>query len=434
MEATKELSAAAKLQSSAIEVDLRQQRLYARGVASESASSARAELPKGGSSQHPSANEEDFEALVQKATAAYAAGQMDAAIPYYQRALALRQEWEEGWRNLGTLYYGAARYPEAVTAFKNSAAANAGNGNVWALLGLSEFETRDYQNAIIHLQRGRDLGFAGNPAAVQIAKYHLALLLNRNGDFDRTTELLTPESGAGPVKEQIKFALGIALLRIAKLPEEIDPAKSALVRAAGETAALLVESKYDQAFSRFQKLIKEYPDTPYLHYAYGTALASASQYDEAEQQLSEESKITPGSALPLRRRAAIALQLRNSDKALQLAQRAVQIDAESGEGHYLSGRAWLELGKTEDAIAELETARQLVPNSPEVHFNLARAYEKSGRSADAEQERGVFERLNASVQRQRSMRGSQAYGALQNENGIQAAEGQGPAQASARPK
>ena len=138
--------------------------------------------------------------------------------------------------------------------------------------------------------------------------------------------------------------------------------------------------------------------------------------------------------MPLRRRAAIALQLRNSDKALQLAQRAVQIDAESGEGHYLSGRAWLELGKTEDAIAELETARQLVPNSPEVHFNLARAYEKSGRSADAEQERGVFERLNASVQRQRSMRGSQAYGALQNENGIQAAEGQGPAQASARPK
>jgi predicted Zn-dependent protease len=164
--------------------------------------------------------------------------------------------------------------------------------------------------------------------------------------------------------------------------------------------------------------------TPYLHYVYGTALASISRYDEAEEQLVEETKITPGSALPFLRRSTIALQLRHAESALQLAQRAVQLAPESAEGHYLLGRSWLELGKIADSQKELETARGLAPNSPEVRFSLARAYARAGQTDAAQQERAVFERLNALVQSKRSHTGSQAYGAKQNQNGIRAAEGE----------
>ena len=80
---------------------------------------------------------------------------------------------------------------------------------------------------------------------------------------------------------ELKFALGMALLRIPMLPEEVVASTESTVRLAGETAALLSESKYDQAFSDFEQLIKMSPSTPYLHYAYGSALASASRYDEA---------------------------------------------------------------------------------------------------------------------------------------------------------
>jgi len=226
----------------------------------------------------------------------------------------------------------------------------------------------------------------------------------------------------------------MALLRIPLLPDELDHANDALVRLAGETAALLTESKYDQAFSRFQQLLKMNSRTPYLHYAYGCALASVSRYDEAEEQLVEETKITPGSALPFLRRSTIALQLRHAESAVQFAQRAVQLAPESGEGHYLLGRSWLELGKTADAVKELETARGLAPNSPEVRFSLARAYAKAGQPDAAQQERAAFERLNALVQSQRSRTGSQAYGAIQNQNGIRAAEGSDQAQTESHPK
>jgi tetratricopeptide (TPR) repeat protein len=424
-EATKELAVAEKLESNAVEVDLAQRQLYVRSRAGENASQQTAIA--GTSGQQPAAatdSENSFEALAQKAAAAQAAGQMDATVTYYQRALALRPEWEEGWRNLGTVYYASARYADAVVALKNAVAINARNGNSWTLLGLSEFETKDYKNSRIHLERGRDLGLAANAAAVRFARYHLAVLLNRDGDFDRATELLTPESGSGPLEEQVKFVLGMALLRIPLLPDELDHANDALVRLAGETAALLTESKYDQAFSRFQQLLKMNSRTPYLHYAYGCALASVSRYDEAEEQLLEETKTTPGSALPFLRRSTIALQLRHAESAAQLAQRAVQLAPESAEGHFLLGRSWLELGKTADSMKELETARGLAPNSPEVRFSLARAYAKAGQPDAAQQERAAFERLNALVQSQRSHTGSQAYGAKQNQNGIRAAEGE----------
>ena len=65
----------------------------------------------------------------EKAAAAQAAGQLAAAVSYYQRALALRPEWEEGWRNLGTLYYVSARYADAVVALKNAVALNARRGH-----------------------------------------------------------------------------------------------------------------------------------------------------------------------------------------------------------------------------------------------------------------------------------------------------------------
>jgi tetratricopeptide (TPR) repeat protein len=410
-EATKELAVSIKLDSNPAEVDLTQRQLYPRSRPEQEAQQNATE------SANP---ENNFAALTQKAATAQTAGQIDAAVTYYQRALALRPEWEEGWRNLGTLYYTSARYADAVTALKNSVAIDAHDGNSWALLGLSEFEIKDYKNSLIHLERGRAIGFAGNAAAVQVAKYRLAILLNRSGDFDHATDLLSTETASGPLDEQVKFALGIALLRVPQLPDELDHSKDSLVRLAGETAVLLFESKYDQAFSKFQQMLKMNSSLPYLHYAYGCALASISRYDEADEQLVAETKITPGSALPFQRRSAIALQLRQAEKAAQLAQQAIQLAPDSAEAHYLLGRSWLELGKTQDAVKELDRASKLAPNSPEIHFSLARAYAKAGQPDAAEQERAVFERLSALVQSQQTRIGSQAYGPSQNQNGIRA--------------
>jgi tetratricopeptide (TPR) repeat protein len=277
-------------------------------------------------------------------------------------------------------------------------------------MGLCEFEMKDYKNALIHLQRGEELGFGGSPEAVGLARYHLAVLENRSGQFESAMETLAPGTRSGTLAKEVQIALGMALLRMRLLPDQVEPSRSALVQSAGEIAALLLNSKYDQAYPKFQVLLKEYPSVPFLHYAYGTALVALSEFDEAEIQLRAELQVSPRSELPYISLASVALKRHRPAEALAYAQRAVQLAPDSVESHYVLGRACLELGQDEQAVQELEWASKLAPGSPEVHFNLAKAYAKAKLPERAEQERAIFVRLNALAEQQRSRSGNQAYG------------------------
>ena len=396
-QAGQEIAATDQFAAERPEVDSAPARAYRRGLAGAQMAPAAANEP---------AQQTDpgtFDELVRKAQLAQQNQQTREAISYYQRALQLRPRWEEGWRYLGTLCYMGGIYDTAVTAFQNSVALDESHPEVWALLGLYEFAVQQYDNALIHLQRGEKMGFGGNATAVRIAKYHLALLLNRKGEFARALDMLMAEVKQGSADDKTKTAMGISLLRMPKLPQELDASQAALISVAGETAAFLAQGRYDQAFAKFDEMIARYPDTPYLHYAYGVSLASISRYDEAKAQLQAETRISPNSALPHIQMASIALRLHKREDALQSAQRAVQLNPESAESYYVMGRSYLELGNSSEAIGALETASRLAPSSPAVHFSLARAYAKAKRMEEAERERAAFVRLNAQSQGGESM-------------------------------
>lgn len=336
-----------------------------------------------------------FEELARLADSERRAGRLEQAATAYRSALALRPTWPEGWRQVGTIEYMQAQHAEAVSALQQAVALDARLPDAWTLLGLSEFETRDYKNSLVHLERARTFGFTGNAAAVRIARYHLALLLNRTGEFDRALDLLVPEIAPGGLQDEIQFAMGIALLRIPALPEQVKPEQKELVRKAGEAASFLSDSHYEKAFPIIETLLKEYPTTLFLHYAYGDALAATSMYDEAQVQLREETRLNPDNALSYIRLASIELQQHHSANALADAKKAVALAPESSEARYLLGRSFLDERDIPAAIRELETARRYSPNSPRVHFNLARAYAKAGRASEAQESRAEFERLNA---------------------------------------
>jgi tetratricopeptide (TPR) repeat protein len=389
--AAKEDAAAKALASTPSLVDTKQVQAYKKGVTGSVPAPARS-----------AARVAEFDDAARQAAAAQKAGNRQEAAANYERAVKIRPEWEEGWRQLGAIYYMQARYPDAIKAFKNSVALDTSHAEVWTVLGLSEYETADYKNALIHLERGKEMGFGGNPAAIKFATYHLALLLNLQGQFDQATDLLIPQVGPGPMSDQINGVLGLAMLRMPLVPNQVEESKQALVVEASQTAALLAKSKYDEAFPKFDDMLNKYPNTPYLHYAYGDALAYISRYDEAETQLREEIKVTPDSPLAYIRLASVLLTLHRPGDALVIAQKAVQLAPDSADAFYMLGRAQLEIGSTDEAINALEHAGKLAPTSPGVHFNLAKAYTKAKRPEDAQRERAAFERLNAQAQKTQS--------------------------------
>lgn len=377
-------------------------RLFARSTADIKSSN---EASNAGSSST------GFDELAKKAVAARDVGELEEATRYYQQALQLRPAWEEGWWDLSLIYFSCNRYSDAIDPFKHVVGLKPGFGTAWAMLGLSEYETKNYKNALIHLEKSQGLGIQGSPEAIRIAQYHLAALLNQNGEFEHAVELLSAGHPEGQLITQWNVVLGMGLLRVAKLPEQVEPSQQPMYLAAGQAASLLANSKYDEAFVVLQKMLKDYPGTPFIHYAYGAALASLSQYDEAESQLREEIRISPRSALPYIRIAFIDLKTHRAVDALAAAQRAVQLAPQSPEARYVLGRALLGTGETEQAIKELQAANEMMPNSPEIHFHLARAYSKAKQPEKADHERETFARLNAIAEHQRSTHGSQAYGA-----------------------
>jgi tetratricopeptide (TPR) repeat protein len=376
----------------------------------------------------------DFDTLARTAQAAQSSGDAAAAISAYQHALALRPDWDAGQWSLAMLYYSTGHFPETIAALKPWIERKPNDGTAWAVLGLSEFELKDYDNAFLHFERGNQLGLTGGPAAVEVAGYHLAILLNRKGQFEAATGILTPLAGQPPLATQTRFALGMAMLRIPALPQDVEPSRQPLVESTGEIAELLLASKYDQAFPKLQQLIAQYPAIPFLHYTYGTALDSLSQYDEAKAQMHEEIKISPRSALPWIHLASIALQQQLPQDALTSAQTAAQLAPGSADAHYLLGRAWISLGNVEKAIPELEAATAIAPSSPEIHFALAKAYAKSGQSDKAAQERAAFSRLNTLAEEQRAHQQDQSYRGPHDAARSSVLSGESPATASPAPQ
>jgi len=324
----------------------------------------------------------------------------------------------EAW-NQAMQAYEEKRYSDAISALKTFVQNKPYFGSAWAVLGLCEFEMKDYKSSLLHLERGQDFGFRGSAESVQLARYRLATLLTRNGEFERSRELLAPESSTSARAKEIQFELGMTLLRIPLLPEDVEPSKRELVQSAGKVAELLLDSRYDAALPEFQTLLRQHPSEPFLHYAYGTALASLSQYDEAKVQFRSERQISPKSELPDLRVAAIQLRVGEPAEALPSAKRAVELAPDSAEAHYILGRSYLELGQADPALTELEIAARKAPGSPEVHFNLAKAYAKTKHADKEAEERAIFNRLNALAEQQRGARGDQSYNGPRDPNSLQ---------------
>jgi tetratricopeptide (TPR) repeat protein len=315
-----------------------------------------------------------------------------------------QERWSRAMRE-----FSAGEYSAVVSDLKEWLRSNPGSGTGWAVLGLSEFSLKDNDNALIHLERGEQLGVSGSAESVQSAKYTLGILLIHAGEFERATEVLWSAWKTGPPDRQVESALGLALLRRAIFPDQEREADQPLVNAAGKVAVLLQQSEYDAAFAQLKPLLQQYPATPFLHYAYGTALLSLSEFDEAAAQMHAEAAISPSSALPHLRLALISLRQHDPANAIPPAKRALELAPNSADGHYLLGRALLESGDDATALRELEIAGRLSPGSPEVHFTLAKAYARAKMPEKAERERATFSQLNEIAEKQRSQHGSQIY-------------------------
>lgn len=334
-----------------------------------------------------------FAILSSKADAARDAERLDEAVTLYKKALALRPSWAEGWWSLGTIQYDQNKYEEAIRAFGKVTTLAPKNGTAYVMLGLSEFELSRDDWSLQHLQKAVEMGFAKDPKLHQVALYHEGLLLQRKGRFGPAQETLERVCRLGGQSDEAATALGMTLLRLtSKNPPPQGSADADIVVRIGRAGCLAGQAKYEEARPGFEEVVKENPNYPNIHYAYGLFLLEGHDLAGGVEQLKQEIKNNPNDVFA-RLRIAAAEYKTDSAAGIPYAEEAVRLSPGLPFGHYLLGLLLLDADEPVRAIPELELAQKNFPREPQLYFALGSAYSRAGRRQDAERARSMFERL-----------------------------------------
>ena len=357
---------------------------------------------------------ETFDSLASRASSAREANRAGEAIELYKQALERQPSWHEGWWYLGTLLYEEDRYLEARDAVAKLISLKPEGGVGWAMLGLCEFQLKNYERSLEWLQKAQALGVPPKTQLSVVSRYHMALLLGRFGKPEAALLLLYALARDKSESPSILTAMGICALALPHLPAELPPDKEPLVSKAGLAQYYMATRQMAEARKASEELIARFPDTPNVHYSFGVFLLAEDPV-AALEEFRRELRISPNH-VPARLQIAFEYIKRNEhEKGLAYAQEAVKLSPDSFAARNALGRILLEMEQTQRAIEELEAGLELAPDSPEMHFAVARAYERAGRKDDAARAREEFKKLDRI--RRTAREGSQAVGGIEPEKG-----------------
>ena len=338
-----------------------------------------------------------FEEIVSEAEAARAADRLQDAIRLYRQGVESRPTWQDGWWWLGSLYYEQDRFPETQAAFQHFAALSSKPGPAYAFQALAEYETHDYTRALDHFRKWALAGSPGTDDLIDVASFHWALLLTREGRFVQALHLLAVKGESRGSSAALTEAMGLASLRMPYLPEDYPPQSREMVWLGGMSTyyAAVKPHQFDRAQDYADKLLLHYDQAPNVHYFRGTQFDMQMKPEAAKEEYLKELRVSPRHAPALMELASIAFQEGHRDEAVSLARRAAEFDPRSPVAHHVLGQALLADGQVTESAGELEIARQLAPDDPSIHYRLATVYRKLGRIQDAEHEMTVYSALAA---------------------------------------
>ncbi|MGA3132719.1 MAG: tetratricopeptide repeat protein [Terracidiphilus sp.] len=344
--------------------------------------------------QEPSAAPwQSFDQLLQAAETARDANRNDEAIWLFRRALEEQPESEQALWYLGTMLYEKEQYAEARDVLRQFATLRPDAGPAWALLGLSEFQLRQYSRALDHLQRAMAQGMGDRKELIQSVYYEVVVLLTRFERYDDSIVMLQRMLANGVADPALTEPAGLAALRLPFLPAEIPPDRRELVHLTGRATLDVQTQHYEDAETEFKQLVTKYPNEPGIHYLYGAYLVQLHP-DESVAEFERELEISPSHVLARVRLAEQLISQHDFDRALALAQQAIKLDPKRASAHMLAGEALLAKGNAGDGIKELETARDIDPTVVRAHWDLLRAYIAAGRNEDADREKKTIEKLS----------------------------------------
>ena len=327
-----------------------------------------------------------FDELSRKADAARQANQPSAAIGLYTQALAIHPEWSEGWWSLATLQYQTAAFADGRDSLNHFIALQPQSGPGFAVRGLCEFETSEYNQSLADLQKGLALQAASDPRIERVLRFHLAQLLALKGNFEAALHEYVFFARSNVTDQDVLTGIGLAGLRIPVLPKNLRADLRQLALDTGSATAHSLAGDENNAEQQFKELFARYPNAENLHFLRGYLL-----FENDPGQAVEEFKLEldshPANASADMMLSWGLLLLNNPTGALPYAEKATAAEPASPVAQLVLGRALVETGSARAGLEHLQAALKLDPNNLEIHLALVKAYSELGSKQEAQQER-----------------------------------------------
>jgi tetratricopeptide (TPR) repeat protein len=327
----------------------------------------------------------DFQSVSAAATMAQQQHDIPRAIALYRQAVQLNPKWTDGWWYLGVLQYGINDYAPARDALSHFIELAPEAGPAFAIRGLCEFETADYDQSLSDIERALSQGAANQARNTGILRYHEVLLLSHAGRFEEALAA-SAEFSKGEAAPEIVQAVGMAGLRVSLLPQQVPDAGRDLYLAAGSAALAYLSGDAPRARQAFEALFQRFPDTPNAHYLYGYLLFGKDP-DGAIAEFKKELAIAPSNATAEAMLGWADMIEENYPEARIHGAKAVALAPQITAGQLVLGRALVETGDLKGGVEHLQQALSAEPGNLEVHLALVRAYSKSGQREQAQRER-----------------------------------------------
>jgi tetratricopeptide (TPR) repeat protein len=323
-------------------------------------------------------------------------GRFEEAIPYLEKAAKLSPATAELHANLALVYYSVQRSDDAVREAREALRLNAKLSRVRDILGLSLAGSGHCAEALPILGKSyaattdrrerRELGTSGVKCAMAVQQGAGAAdwVERLRQDFPDDPDVLYM---ATHVYSELSTDASQRLLSVApgSIPAHVLNAE-----------VLEMQGKTADAIAEYRKVIAMNPRQPDAHYEIGRLIMSASPdasaRNEARQAFEEELKLDPGNSGAEYQLGDLARQERQWPEAIQHFERARRLAPQSPEILLGIAGTLIAQGMFEDARQPLEKAIKLDAENSQAHYMLFSVYRRLGREQDAAHELDLYTR------------------------------------------
>ena len=289
----------------------------------------------------------------------------DEAIREYQAALKIDPSLSGVYLNLGILYFRESKYVAAAPVLREFLSRNPQNRQAQELLGLCDLQLDKYEDAVGMLAPLR----ADGSLDVLVALSASYIRLRRMSEAEAIVrELLTSQSNSA----QVHFLMGQTYAGLNNFPQALQEftAVAAFDRDWPDIELLIGATearvgRYPAAEADLRAQLQVTPDSFEALYTLGALLNKEKRFEEAKALLLKAQGLNSKSGAAALQLAEACWKTGSRDAAWSAIRRAVQLDAENGQAHYLYAQIARERQDEPTARREFAIAQSLSARSAE---------------------------------------------------------------------